>query len=279
MYMPASSTDLRIFNSTGFVDLFSMTAIGATTFQNSTNSATAFRVLSSGGSPVTVMSVDTSALKLKVGGGTPTLGASSSGGLYVTDTVEFAGRILIGTTTNGVDSTSGQLRYSGTYRNAKKLILTAEYAGASLDADGTNNIGTMTSGFDGTSRVSYYKWTTTMVASQDYDIVVQIPIPSDFSAWASVTPFTIKSYSSNTGTATATANLYDTGGTIETNWTIASPCALTPTANTTWQTKTGCNVSGTYAADGIMTLRLHLTSPTNGDIRVGDIVLTYLSKF
>lgn len=278
-YVPASSTDLRLANGASATDYFTVTATGQSLFKNSADSSTAFRIQSAGGSPVTLFTADTSNLKIKVGGGTPTLGASSSGGLYVTDTAEFAGRILIGTTTNGVDSTSGQLRYSGSYRNTKKIILTAEYAGASLDADGTNNIGTMTSGFDGANRVSYYKWTTTMVASQDYDIIVQIPVPSDFSAWASSTPFTIKTYSSNTGTATVTANLYDTNGTIETNWTAGTPCALTPAANTTWQTKTGCNVSGTYAADGIMTLRLHLTSPTNGDIRIGDIVLTYLSNF
>lgn len=248
---------------------------GTMNVQNTSTGALLIQKASAG---TALLTADTTNMKIKIGNGTPTLGSSTAGGLYVTDAAEFAGQIRIGDATNNVnfDGTTHEFTLNGTARHTKNITLTAEYAGTTLDADGTNNTGTMTSAYDGTNRISYYKWTTTQATAQDYDVILQIPVPSDWSAWSSSTPITIKTYSSNTTTGTILGTLTATNGTVETNW---NTCALTPGSNSTWATVTGCSVTGTYAADGIMTLRLHITSPQNGDVRIGDIVLTYLSKY
>ena len=160
--------------------------------------------------------------------------------------------------------------------HSKEIVLTPEYAGAVLDNGGAgNDIGTMTSGFDSTQRESYYQWTTIQSTNQVYDVVAQIPVPSDWSSWASTTPITVDIKSSNTTNGTVIAKLTDTGGTIETNW---NTCSLTP-ATTSWTTKTGCTVSGTYSANGVMTLRIILQAPTSGTTEIGNIVLSYNSAY
>src|SRR5581483_6241615 len=117
--------------------------------------------------------------------------------------------------------------------------------------------------------------TTTSGTNQDYDVVIQIPVPSDWAAWSSSTPITVDIKTSDTTNGTVTGFLYGTNGTVETNW---NSCALTP-ATTAWTTKTGCTVSGTYAADGVVTLKLHMQAPNAGNTKIGNVILTYLSKF
>ena len=159
----------------------------------------------------------------------------------------------------------------------KEIVLTPEYAGAVFSTGGyTNDIGTMTAGYDTTNNQSYYQWTTGQSTNQVYDIVVRIPLPSDFSSWASSTPITIKADTSDTTNGTINAILEDTTGTTEASW---NSCALTPSTANSWTTMTGCAVSGTYTANGVMTLILSLQAPPNGTTKIGDIRLSYNSAY
>jgi plastocyanin len=126
-----------------------------------------------------------------------------------------------------------------------------------------------------TNRMNYYKWTTTQSTNQNYDIVVQVPIPSDFSAWAS-NPLAITTYTSNTSNGTITLEARDSANAVQCNFV-----SVTPGTIVTWATNTtACTLSaGTYTAGNYMTLRIRVQSPQNGDVRVGNIVLNYLSKY
>jgi hypothetical protein len=154
-------------------------------------------------------------------------------------------------------------------------MLTAEYAGAVLDAgSGANNTGSMTGGVNVTNRMNYYKWTTTQGTNQNYDVVLQVPIPADFDAWASTTPINISTYSSDLTNGTVTFELRDS-----TNAVIQNFVSVTPTATTTWQTKNPGTVTGTYTAGDYLTIRIRMQSPNAGDVRIGNLYMDYRSKF
>jgi len=179
-------------------------------------------------------------------------------------------------------SSTGENSLSGGARHSKVAVLTAEYAGAGLDASGTNNTGILTAPYSTTAGFleTYYNWTTATVSpAQSYDVVVNFALPSDWSAWTSSTPITVDTYSTATGTSTITGYITDTSGAAETAWSSGYNCALTPGSNSTWAHTTGCAIAGTYAANGVMNMHLRLTAINGSSVRLGTIKLNYLSKY
>ena len=228
---------------------------------------------------------------------------SNSGAGIITVAGNTGGEIILGSATNGITytyngTTTSNLRYVGVARNTKVITLTPEYAGAVLSTcqysssgcsgtvDSGSDIGTMTSGaapppIGSNNAENYYDWTTSQSSNQAYDIVVSIPIPTDFSAWASSTPLTVDVNTSNTTNGTVIGWLYDTTGTSVTAWNTG--CALTPGSTSVWTTVTGCNLStGTYSNAGSKTITLVLqvqAAASGGNTLIGDINLSYLSSF
>lgn len=239
----------------------------------SANSASKFVI--NDNSSVALFTADTSSTIVKVG---TTSSATLANVRLLSTSAEFTGTVRIGTATDGVDiSGANGILLSGTARRTKAINLMPEYANSVLDAgSGSNNTGTMTSKLDLTNRRNYYKWTTAQGTAQSYDVVVQVPVPSDFSAWASTTPISIDTYTSNTTTGTVTVEARDTVGTVVTGINFAS---VTPTVATAWQTRSAGTISGTYTAGGYMTLRIRMVSPTSGDVRISNIKMDYLSKW
>lgn len=263
----------------GGTDIFTVADGGVFTLKSTSNSSTAFVLQNN--SDVALLTADTSAMKLKIGTGTPTLGSATSGGLFVTDAAEFAGTIRIGDGTDNAtfDSTTKQLRFTGAARNTKRISLSAEYVGAVLDGSG---IGTMTAGYDSSNRINYYKWTTSQASNQTYDIIVQVTIPNDFSAWAASNPLGISVYSSTTTACSIGVVVVDTAGSNQgaTACTGNAVTDITPSSTSTWQVKNPSILSsGSYTPGSVMTIKLRLTSPNGGDIRVGRIYMDYLSTF
>ena len=226
------------------------------TLQGTSNSTSAFQVQNIAGN--NLLQVDTSGSNVIIGGS-------------------------LGSITFNANNSSTGISCTGNGCQAKKLILTPEYSGAVLDTGSqVNDIGTMTSGFDSTRRESYYQWSTTQGSNQSYDVVVQIPLPSDYKAMVGANPLTFDINSSDITNGTVKAALWDTSGTLEGNWGYGGNipgCSLTPGA-TGWgstPTVTGCSITGTYAANGIMTLRIRLQAPTSGTTDLGNITLNYTS--
>ncbi len=201
---------------------------------------------------------------------TPMFVADSSNETITLGDPESANKTIISTAT-------GKITKYGDARNTHSIKLTAEYGGSVLDAgSGSNNSGTMTSGVNLTDRMNYYKWTTSQATNQSYDVVVQVPIPQDFDGWASSNPLSIAGYTSDTTNGTITLEARDSTGAVRCNFVSA-----TPGSTNTWATNnTACTLSsGTYTPGDYMTLRIRMQSPTDGDIRIGNITLDYLSKY
>jgi parallel beta-helix repeat protein len=205
------------------------------------------------------------------------------------------GSIQIGSVTNGISlagtggDISGPFTLNGAARNTKKIILTPEFAGAVLDAASdtggancsTNNNGTMTSGFDSASRMNNYQWTSSQTTDQCYDVVVQVPIPSDWSAWDASDPINIQLKKNAVGSAAYAIGIVDSAGGNDANYGAAytSPGTLT----TSWGDMATSSLSGTYTAGNYMTIKIRMTAKQvtaqNGILYLGNITLTYLSKF
>jgi len=195
-----------------------------------------------------------------------------------------SGTITIGNAASGnyISFTAGGgLVANGTAQHGKTILLTPEYAGAVLDAtndsscSGANN-GTMTAGNDATNRMNYYNWTTAQTSAQCFDIVVQVPIPSDFSSWSG-TP-DIEMQKDSTGTGAYALRVVPSSGS-DANFGGASSYVTQGTLTTSWSDVATSALSGTYTAGDYMTVKIRVTSTSGANVKVGNIKLTYNSKF
>jgi hypothetical protein len=286
LYIPASSTDLRLFNAAPFADLFSISQTGATWFRNSTNSTAAFQIQSATGSD-TLFTVNTTNNRLDVGNAT---GTDTNTTLFVLDsaTADPTTNLVNGAMYYNSSTNKFRCRQGGAWTDCigtgggggttKTIKLSPEFAGGALHADGTNNTGTMTSEY--TSGLSlaqgykhnYYQWTATGGTAQDYDIVVNTQIPSDFNVTNGLTNWNIWGYTSNTSNATATIQVQDVDGTN----CYASPVSITPSTTTTWEEKSVGAMSGcSFAPNDMITITIHVVSQSNAVFRVGEVRFDY----
>ncbi|MGB4759263.1 MAG: hypothetical protein WBP26_04330 [Candidatus Saccharimonadales bacterium] len=215
---------------------------------------------------------------------------TSSQSLFLVDTTNSLITIGSGVTTTfrvgdavnntSYDSSTGASTLNGNARRARKIMLQPEYVGAVLDATNdaacsSANSGTLTAGLDLSNRKNYYNWTSASGSAQCYNVVVQVPVPSDFSAWASTTPLKVNAHTSHTSNGTANIELRDTTGNVIYNYV-----SVTPGSTNTWtETTIGTSISGTYTPGDYMTLRLRVSSLNNANLRIGTVTLDYLSKW
>lgn len=144
-------------------------------------------------------------------------------------------------------------------KNYEDLTFYPEYPDTVIDADGTNNRGTLESFYDAVAEMGYYNWTTTNGLTQDIDIHFAFPLPTDFLATGDFT------FEYRTGTVTEADNdveirLY--------NVTDATECANDLTNGTagTWATGTitaasinaGCTGGSALNAGDIVEVRIKL---------------------
>lgn len=264
----------------------SQTFAGVNTFRNTSDSTAAFRIQNSTAS-INLLTADTSNGVIKIG--TTGTATQSGSALFVTE-AEFSGQLRVGDGTNRVqfDGTTKKLEYVGTARQDKRVTLDPEYSGAVLTADGSNNIGTMTSDFcSGSSRLSintgvcgstdefnYYSWIGSG-GTMDYDIYVRWQAPSDFSAFSNATD-AVKMYGWRTSsTEKVEISMYQANGT---------QCGSTTeinSSNATWQqtSMTGDETACSVAANDTITFRIKVTAGSSGYARASNIQINYLSKF
>lgn len=126
--------------------------------------------------------------------------------------------------------------------------LAPEYDGSSLIADGSNNVGQMYVSNTGAAVTNHYVWTSTRSTLQDYDIVIQAEVPTDFVRWDS-TPLSLRyrTTSSDVDDAQVDIEVFDTTGTQVTltgdsanlnsaDWATAD---ITFDGSPTWQAGSG----------------------------------------
>jgi hypothetical protein len=212
---------------------------------------------------------------------------ASSNVLLTADT--SAQQIIIGNSGNTITlSAAGGIIAAGTARHNKTITLAPEYANAVLDASSdascsSANSGTMVAGYDSTNRTNFYDWTSTSGSAQCYDVVVQVPVPSDFDGWASSSPLSIKMEKNATGTAAYAIQIIDSTGTTDSNYNYGAPGTLSTSwgnmATSAFGNNSGTNGTTSYAPGSYFTIKVRMSSTSNAVVYLGNIVLNYNSKF
>ena len=154
-----------------------------------------------------------------------------------------------------------------------KIVYSAEYAGASLVADGSTNIGGLTSDNASAANnwMNYYEWSSDLPTLNDYDITLRFTVPSDFSSWATTDGIVID-YQTETETD-ADANL-SVKFYLETGET--SFASFEPLTSTSWSTiQLPATQLSTLGSGQTAIIVLKLASSNNKAVRVGDVTLNY----
>ncbi len=156
---------------------------------------------------------------------------------------------------------------------AVETTLHPQYADASYSADGVDNVGQLSVVNDPVTLKNSYLWTSTRSTLQDYDVVLRLTLPTQFTHWkVSPISFLYKSSSADSSVTKMDVSVYDTAG---------NPVTLTGTstnlANTSWTTQT-LDFSGTptWTPGGTVGIRLKLSAKDNGQIQLGDLLTKYV---
>lgn len=233
------------------------------------------------------------------------VGITLNQSLSTSDTVSFASLGLTGLST-GVGSTvlyidgSGNI-VSGTLptvnlANSKVIVLSPEYLGASLSADGSGTTAvamtsdnTLNSG--GVGWKNYYQLTSSEATLQDYSVLVRVTLPSDFDTWETGScPGTTCALEINyqTGLVTTADNFISAIVSNDSDTPATAVCTIGSTASTSWGAS-GC--ASTVLNDGgapewdasgetaVIRLKLGAKNTASALVRAGDIILRYKSKF
>ncbi|NMC08703.1 hypothetical protein GYA44_00010, partial [Candidatus Microgenomates bacterium] len=159
-------------------------------------------------------------------------------------------------------------------------VLSAEYAGAVLSADGSSNTGNMTADNEGTSAnsMNYYEWNSSETSLNDYDVRIRFTLPSDFDTWGTGGGIRFNFATESTGT---TNNQLDFYVYKEDSATIDG--SLEDQASATAGTWTSTFVSGSTlnecaSAGDVCVLVVKMSSANDNYVRVGDIEIGYERK-
>ena len=179
----------------------------------------------------------------------------------------------------GMTISGGTFTYATGNRQDRKMVLSAEYPGASLFGDGSTNTGDMTSDYTNSTtgdRHTYYEWDSGEAALQDYTIVVRFTLPDNFGVW-DATSAIVFDY------ITETAVLADTQ--IDISVFLESGAAADATdndnASATWAETTidDADLGECNAAGETCVIEILMQSRSNTFARIGDITLNYDADF
>lgn len=147
------------------------------------------------------------------------------------------------------------------------------YEGAAYEGDGTNNVGQLTVGHSGSVLRNYYQWTSTRSILQDYDVLLRVPVSSDFTRWGS-TPLSLiyRTASPDAAVNALSIQVFDTAGAAVTlTGSGASGLRSTDWVTATW----GFAGSPTWSPEGEMLIKLTFTSKDNSEVQVGPLSIRF----
>ena len=163
--------------------------------------------------------------------------------------------------------------------NSADIVVPAEYVGAVLDAAGDSScssadIGTMTSASTGSSspaNENYYQWTTSLTSTECYDVVVQVPLPSDFGSFNGAPTIYAEGSSGSVSVEPLTCS-----GSVDSNYSgyssITSPSTLA-------QEPFPSVLGSSYSSCGYVTLRIRLNvTAAAGTAEAGLITIPYSNQ-
>jgi hypothetical protein len=190
-----------------------------------------------------------------------------------------SGSIRYNTTTNELEFSNDGSTWISLGDAIKTTTISAEYPGAVMSADGTNNTGFMTSDAEGTTyeSMNYYEWYSSETTLQDYDIRVRFTLPNDFASW-STNAFTFN-YATEANTSTNNkVDFYiyeESTGTVD-----ASSLGKYSVAAGVWTTTSiaGSGLTDCNAAGETCVVIMRMYSANDSYVRVGDIDVNYNRK-
>ena len=146
------------------------------------------------------------------------------------------------------------------------------YNGYVLSADGSDNDGgdsgilvafAGTLGDSANTDTPYMEWASTVALISDYDVIIRIPIPADYTSMGTMS---VEYLSDTVQEDSATITLYDSNDTTDSSVILSS---------STWAVDETIAPSGTYTAGEYMTIKAHLECSQNQSMRIGDIKCSY----
>lgn len=162
---------------------------------------------------------------------------------------------------------------------SKLIRLTPAIDGAVLQADGSDNNGTMRvlhQDSGGTGKRNYYEWTTGKTTAQDMDIVIKYQLPTDFVAFTG-TPLTLTFQTQDAVAANNQLNLsmYDSLGAA-----VSLTGATSLTSAGIWADQAVTIVGApTFTPGTFITFNLKASTINGGKyVRIGDLVLNYTGR-
>jgi len=274
-----NGTNLYFYNGTANENLLNSVKIAPTSAQVDAGNSTSSIFVNKTGTGGNLLKMQTAGSDMFVvdSSGNATLGGGSTGNVTLT--------LGPGTGSQGgirYNSTSEKLEFyvGGTWISlgdyTRYDVLSAEYPGAVLSADGTSNVGSMISDSEGTASnsMNYYEWSSSETSLNDYDVRVRFTLPSDFSSWGS--GWVLFNYATEaTGTTNNKLDFYvyeESSATVDGSLTgQASPSAGV------WNTATiaGSGLDECTGAGTTCMFVIKMSSANDSYARVGDIEIIY----
>ena len=206
-----------------------------------------------------------------------------SGGLTVSTigfpTDESAIRLAEVVTTGGAITslTDRRVLSSDDREETIELSLHPGYKDSVFKGDATNNVGQLKLDHDATSQSNYYQWTSSKSNLQDYDIIVRVPLSSDFVRWqdaGATNPLTItyRSSSASSDDNKLDISVFDTAGTA-----VTLSGSTTSLAATDWTTtQIEFNDGGTWTAGQDFLVKFKVSAKDNKQMHLGSVKLQYV---
>lgn len=132
----------------------------------------------SGGTDIAVTDDETNYVYLDAGGLTVSItGYPTSSSFIGLATVVAEGGAITSITDNRIASADDR-------EKSVEAVFHPEYANATYQADGTDNVGRLHVTHDDTNTKNFYQWASTRDTMQDYDVVLAYTLPAGFTGWA-----------------------------------------------------------------------------------------------
>ncbi len=151
-------------------------------------------------------------------------------------------------------------------------VLHPGYEGASVQGDGSDNVGQLGIDLDNISLKNYYFWTSSKAALNDYDVIVRLTLPLAFNHWRDSLRFHYRSTSANAADNKLDIQVYDTNGNP-----VTLSGSTTNLVSTSWAS-THVEFSGTptWTPGQDILIRMRMSARNGYQMHLGDLQLDYV---
>jgi hypothetical protein len=159
--------------------------------------------------------------------------------------------------------------------------LAPEFQNFTLQADGSNNKGTLESDHDSTNDRNFYRWTSRKGALHDYDIILQWAVPENFQAWSATNNPIEADFRTDTTLVADNVidfTMEDTAGAAV---SLSAGTGKVSTVAATWvddNVITNSIVGGTFTPGDFVTIRIKMSSRSSNATDLGALRFSYTVK-